>query len=186
VLIVQMDLTDSRVTANKAVSSFQVKTLHTIMKELGHDWVDVLKIDIEGNEWAVLKDLIGRKEGFPCTQMQVSRLGSILQPQRSILYLSNLLTKCTCQNVLEQGCPVQIEFHYWRNSAITKPREMLEVLKGLRERQMRVFNVEPNWWWENQAFNFVEFAFVQVKTHPKISSAFLSMPWHATPILPHS
>jgi FkbM family methyltransferase len=35
-----------------------VKRLATVMKELGHDRLDVLKIDIEGAEYAVLEDLL--------------------------------------------------------------------------------------------------------------------------------
>ncbi len=35
-----------------------VRRLTTIMRELGHDHIDVLKMDIEGGEFAVLKDLL--------------------------------------------------------------------------------------------------------------------------------
>lgn len=42
---------------------------------------------------------------------------------------------------------------------------MLEVLKGLTARDMRVFNVEPNYWWANKAHEFMEFAYVQVRQH---------------------
>jgi FkbM family methyltransferase len=35
-----------------------VKRLGTVMKELGHERLDVLKIDIEGSEYAVLDDLL--------------------------------------------------------------------------------------------------------------------------------
>ena len=41
------------------------------MKELGHQWVDVLKIDIEGNEWPVLEGMIKDKAPLMFTQMQV-------------------------------------------------------------------------------------------------------------------
>jgi hypothetical protein len=30
------------------------------MKDLGHEWVDVLKMDIEGGEWQVLKGLLAQ------------------------------------------------------------------------------------------------------------------------------
>jgi len=36
----------------------KVKTLSTIMAELGHDHIDLLKIDIEGAEYEVLKDIV--------------------------------------------------------------------------------------------------------------------------------
>ena len=35
------------------------KTLTTIMKDLGHERIDVLKMDIEGAEYSVLEGLLG-------------------------------------------------------------------------------------------------------------------------------
>ena len=66
-----MNLTDARQTMNKGFTSFEVKSLSTIMQELKHSWVDVLKIDIEGAEWPVLKEMVASKKQLPCTQMQV-------------------------------------------------------------------------------------------------------------------
>jgi FkbM family methyltransferase len=37
-----------------------MKTLETAMSELGHDKVDILKMDIEGSEWSVIPDIIDR------------------------------------------------------------------------------------------------------------------------------
>lgn len=68
---VQIHLTDARSSMSRGLPSFEVKKLSTIMKELGHQWVDVLKIDIEGNEWPVLEGMIKDKEPFMFTQMQV-------------------------------------------------------------------------------------------------------------------
>lgn len=42
--------------------SLKVKKLSTIMKELNHNIVDVLKMDIEGGEYKVIDDFI--KEGI--------------------------------------------------------------------------------------------------------------------------
>ena len=39
---------------------------------------------------------------------------------------------------------------------------MLAVLKGLMARDMRVFSVEPNYWWLNYAQEFLEFGYIQV------------------------
>ncbi|MFH1178238.1 MAG: FkbM family methyltransferase [bacterium] len=44
-----------------------VKTLRTIMKELGHDHIDVMKIDIEGEEYRVLKNI----KGIPVKQIVI-------------------------------------------------------------------------------------------------------------------
>ena len=59
-------------TMGRGAGSIEVKKLSTIMQELGHEWVDVLKIDIEGHEWPVLEGMIADKTPFPFTQMQVS------------------------------------------------------------------------------------------------------------------
>ena len=40
---------------------------------------------------------------------------------------------------------------------------MLEVLSGLQARDLRVFHVEPNYWWHNYAQEFIEFAYIQVR-----------------------
>ena len=48
----------------------QLHSLETIMEELGHSWVDVLKVDIEGFEWGVLEALVGSDEPLPFTQLQ--------------------------------------------------------------------------------------------------------------------
>lgn len=55
-----------------------------------------------------------------------------------------------------------MEYHYFHQTNITVPREMLAVLQGLQSRDMRVFHVEPNYWWHNYAQEFIEFAYVQV------------------------
>lgn len=44
-----------------------VKRLSTIMKELGHDHIDVLKMDIEGTEYPVIRDM----KGIPIRQFLV-------------------------------------------------------------------------------------------------------------------
>ena len=55
----------------RGAGSIEVKKLSTIMNELGHEWVDVLKMDIEGHEWGVLEGMIADKTPFQFTQMQV-------------------------------------------------------------------------------------------------------------------
>jgi len=42
------------------LGTMPTKKLSTIMKDLGHEWVDVLKMDIEGGEWQVLKGLLAQ------------------------------------------------------------------------------------------------------------------------------
>ncbi|KAF9917259.1 hypothetical protein FBU30_000839 [Linnemannia zychae] len=47
------------------------KTLKTIMKENGHDWIDVLKIDIEGNEFDALNAMMDQFYILPFSQLQL-------------------------------------------------------------------------------------------------------------------
>eukprot|EP00884_Botryococcus_braunii_P008612 jgi/Botrbrau1/17752/Bobra.0127s0012.1 len=58
-------------TTSRGVQNVPVKSLPTIMRELGHTWVDVLKIDIEGGEWRILDHLTRQPGRFPFTQLQV-------------------------------------------------------------------------------------------------------------------
>ena len=60
----------------------------------------------------------------------------------------------------------QIEYHYYHQTNITVPKQMLSVLKGLTARNLRVFGVEPNYWWKNYAQEFLEFAYIQVYLSP--------------------
>ena len=57
------------------VSGYQLNTLPTIMKQLGHRWVDLLKIDVEGAEYEVLPSILSHYQAVgqqvPVTQAQV-------------------------------------------------------------------------------------------------------------------
>ena len=50
-----------------------VRTLATLMKDNGHAWIDLLKIDVEGAEWEVLENLVAQGGGkpLPISQAQV-------------------------------------------------------------------------------------------------------------------
>jgi FkbM family methyltransferase len=55
-------------TVSQAVE-VQVRTLPSVMRELGHDHIDLLKMDIEGAEYAVIENLIC--EGIDLRQLLV-------------------------------------------------------------------------------------------------------------------
>jgi FkbM family methyltransferase len=46
---------------SNSVTRVNVKTLNTLMKELGHTSIDILKMDIEGAEYDVLEDILSQK-----------------------------------------------------------------------------------------------------------------------------
>ena len=64
-------LQSSLLWTQKTKKSYPVKTLTTIMAELGHEWVDVLKVDIEGGEWGVFGGLQKSMRSLPVTQVQI-------------------------------------------------------------------------------------------------------------------
>jgi FkbM family methyltransferase len=49
----------STMRKNKTFDDLPVKRLRTLMRERGHDHIDILKLDIEGSEYGVLEDIIG-------------------------------------------------------------------------------------------------------------------------------
>lgn len=57
------------------VKGYKLKTLPSIMKQLGHSWVDVLKIDVEGAEYEVLPSIMQHYNSLglriPVTQAQI-------------------------------------------------------------------------------------------------------------------
>lgn len=63
----------------KTKASYPVKTLTSLMADLGHQWVDVLKVDIEGGEWDVFRGLMAEGMRTPFTQLQIELhfLGSV-------------------------------------------------------------------------------------------------------------
>ena len=55
-----------------------------------------------------------------------------------------------------------VEFHYWENAARTLPKDIAATLKALTSNNFRVFSTEPNWWWTNKAYEFIEYSFLHV------------------------
>jgi FkbM family methyltransferase len=58
-----------RATGNSALIEAPVRRVGTIMRELGHQRIDVLKMDIEGGEYGVIDDLV--ESGLPIGQILV-------------------------------------------------------------------------------------------------------------------
>lgn len=57
------------------VAEYQLRNLSSIMTELGHDWIDVLKMDVEGAEYQVLPAMVehyaARNTGVPVAQILI-------------------------------------------------------------------------------------------------------------------
>ena len=80
--------------------SLPVKTLPTIMKELGHTHIDVIKLDVEGSEYVFLEQMLDTYGCPPCDQLTLEwhhftfdqRYGSGSSP--SINAISTVLRSC--------------------------------------------------------------------------------------------
>jgi len=49
-----------------------LQTLHQVMTDLDHEWIDVLKVDIEKSEWEMFKDFYAEENAtLPVTQLLV-------------------------------------------------------------------------------------------------------------------
>ena len=51
-------------------STWQTKSLEAAMNSLGHAWIDVLKMDIEGGEWDFLECLFKEAKSIPVGQVR--------------------------------------------------------------------------------------------------------------------
>lgn len=51
-------------------STWQTKSLESVMNGLGHAWIDVLKMDIEGGEWDFLEYLFKEAKSIPVGQVR--------------------------------------------------------------------------------------------------------------------
>ncbi|KAG0358067.1 hypothetical protein BG005_002768 [Podila minutissima] len=49
----------------------QWRTLRSLMKENGHDWIDILKVDIEGSEYATFNSIMDDFDVLPFSQLQI-------------------------------------------------------------------------------------------------------------------
>lgn len=76
--IAELASKDMTVTVRVAVN-----TLHNWMKERGHLYLDILKLDIEGSEYNVLEDLIA-KDYLPFTQLLVEYHNRFLEEKGNV------------------------------------------------------------------------------------------------------
>ena len=57
-----------------------MKNLPQIMKELGHSWIDILKVDIDGAEWRSFDYIYQTWNKLPANQLQVELTGLDISP----------------------------------------------------------------------------------------------------------
>ena len=100
----------------KTKKVYPVKTLKTIMSELGHPWIDVLKVDIEGGEWKVFEDLLREFAFVPVGQIQIE-LHFLGEVQPVLDFFKNVM--------LKKFRPFSVEPNYYGRTA-ENARNMIE------------------------------------------------------------
>ena len=74
---------------------YQLKNLSSVMSDLGHTWIDVLKMDVEGAEWQILPAMVAHyaalNESVPVTQAQIEYHHSAGSPSMTDLVHTLLL-----------------------------------------------------------------------------------------------
>jgi FkbM family methyltransferase len=63
-------MVDGKVLSRGGMHHIRVRTIDSVMAELNHTWVDVLKIDVEGSEWGALQRMLAQEGPLPFAQMQ--------------------------------------------------------------------------------------------------------------------
>ncbi|BDA51472.1 probable methyltransferase-like protein 24 [Coccomyxa sp. Obi] len=119
-----------------------LQKLDQIMMDLGHEWVDVLKIDIETFEWELFSDFYASEGAtLPATQLLVEFHWN-----------------------WSHHVPGPSPAITWNQSLIW------DVFDKLEADNFRVFAVEPNYYCDNGccAGDFLEFAFIKVSPNGQI------------------
>ncbi len=130
-----------------------------VMTVLGHQWVDVLKIDIEGHEWELFTVFYSSPNArLPATQLLVEFhwIGAETAWKVGSGATDLPCSYCTLLNLLEAYTML---YAY-------------QVLDAILADNYRVFSVEPNYYCLEGACarNLVEFAFIRVSNDGHICS----------------
>jgi len=76
---------DWRTQAQSQCMDCPMKNLKEIMEDLGHDWIDVLKIDIDGAEWRSFEYIYNEMRTLPASQIQLELTGLDITDQQASL-----------------------------------------------------------------------------------------------------
>jgi hypothetical protein len=66
---------DWRTQSQANCTGCQMKNLREIMLDLGHDWIDLLKVDIDGAEWRSFDFIYEEMGSLPASQIQIELTG---------------------------------------------------------------------------------------------------------------
>ena len=92
-------------------------TIHQSMIDLGVSWVDVLKMDIEGEEWVVMLEMLESGMDMPFTQILIGELACArsesaccASPHLAWLSTLGVMVQAVCQFGLVANCKLVVHF----------------------------------------------------------------------------
>ena len=96
-------------------------TIHQSMIDLGVSWVDVLKMDIEGEEWVVMLEMLESGMDMPFTQILIGELACArsesaccASPHLAWLSTHGVMVQAVCQFGLVAKCKLVVLFFSFR------------------------------------------------------------------------
>jgi hypothetical protein len=97
-----------------------MKNLKDIMEELGHSWIDILKVDIDGAEWRSFDYIYQQMHTVPSSQIQVELTGLDITDQPDSLAGGTLGVYKLWSNLINDGFRI---FHVEANVGTCEYRE---------------------------------------------------------------
>jgi Methyltransferase domain len=80
-----------------------MKNLEEIMKELNHNWIDVLKVDIDGAEWRSFEYIYNEMKSLPASQLQFELTGLDITDQSDSLAGGTAGVYNLWENIINDG-----------------------------------------------------------------------------------
>jgi hypothetical protein len=97
------DYWDWRTQSLSRCEGCTMKNLKDIMTELGHDWIDILKIDIDGAEWRSLDFVYQKMKSAPASQLLLELTGLDITDQSDSLSGGTLGVYRLWKNLIQDG-----------------------------------------------------------------------------------
>ncbi|KAJ7880849.1 hypothetical protein B0H13DRAFT_1580990, partial [Mycena leptocephala] len=74
------------------------RSLQSVMREFGHDWIDILKVELKGSEFATLLAIIADKhdEPLPFGQLAIKGRIGLSDHMKTVEHFSSWFTKLEC------------------------------------------------------------------------------------------
>jgi hypothetical protein len=114
------DFWDWRTQSRTKCDGCRMKNLKEIMAELGHQWIDILKVDIDGAEWRSFEYAFQVMHTLPASQIQIELTGLDISDQPDSLANGTQGVFQLWKNLMEDGFRI---FHLEPNVGTCKRRD---------------------------------------------------------------